>query len=269
MEHKFNTGKYGEVHYWVGGQGYDCIVFTHGATMDHGLFQEQIDPFVQHYRVIVWDVPGHGCSRPYEAFSLTKAAGELIEILNTEKIVAAHLIGQSMGGYISQFVARDHPDRVLSLTALDSSPLQPSYYSVLDNWLLSLTPAILKFYPYGSLVKTIAKQIALEEPAQAYALKTLQTYTKAEIIEIMDQVYQGVRAYQCEIDLQIPVLIVYGEADRTGKVKAYSQQWAARENRPLRVISNAAHNANMDNPAEFNRILETFLRELSPNTNAP
>jgi pimeloyl-ACP methyl ester carboxylesterase len=229
--------------------------------MDHGLFQPQIETFVQHYRVIVWDVPGHGRSRPYKGFSLPKAAHELIGILDAEKIEAAHLVGQSMGGYISQFVARDHPDRVLSLCALDSSPLQPSYYTKLDNWLLSLTPAILKLYPYGSLIKTIAKQIALKGSAQAYALETLQQYTKAEIAEIMGQVYQGVQSYQQEAALQVPVLIVYGDADRTGKVKTYSQQWATRENHPLLVIPNAAHNANMDNPAEFNRILGAFLRE--------
>ena len=126
MEHKIKSGEHGSVHYWVKGQSDRCIVFTHGATMDHGLFQHQIEYFAQQYKIIVWDVPMHGLSRPYEGFSLPKTASELIGILDAEKIKKAHLVGQSMGGYIIQYIARDHPERAMSLTAVGSSPLQPS-----------------------------------------------------------------------------------------------------------------------------------------------
>ena len=51
MEHKIISGTHGSVHYWVKGQGDNCILFTHGATMDHGLFRYQIEYFSQHYRV--------------------------------------------------------------------------------------------------------------------------------------------------------------------------------------------------------------------------
>ena len=81
MEHKKKSGEHGSVHYWVKGKSDHCIVFTHGATMDHGLFQHQIEYFAQQYKVIVWDVPMHGLSRPYEGFSLPKAASEFNRIL--------------------------------------------------------------------------------------------------------------------------------------------------------------------------------------------
>jgi pimeloyl-ACP methyl ester carboxylesterase len=143
--------------------------------------------------------------------------------------------------------------------------MQPSYYSALDNWLLSLTPQILGLFPYGSLINLIAKQIAVAEKAQAYALETLKGYSKSEISEIMDTVYQGVESYGQETVLPVPVLITYGEADRTGKVQSYSRQWAKREKRPLQIIANAAHNANMDNPEAFNQILDEFLRTTASN----
>jgi pimeloyl-ACP methyl ester carboxylesterase len=262
MTHKKITGDFGAVHYWIEGQGQNCIVFTHGATMDHGLFQYQVENFSQQNKVINWDVPMHGRSRPYDDFSLQKAASELIRILDVEQIGKVHLVGQSMGGYISQYVARDYPERIISLTAVDSSPLQPSYYSAIDNWLLSITPTLLRLYPYNSLIKIIAQQIAIQEAARSYALETLQSYTKNEIVQVMDIIYQGVQAYRRESTLPVPILIVIGDSDRTGKVQAYSKQWAAREKRPLQVIPNASHNANMDNPMEFNRILAAFLEKI-------
>lgn len=264
-QHKSIQGERGAVHYWVAGQGEHSIVFTHGATMDHGLFQYQVDYFSQRYRAITWDAPLHGLSRPYTDFSLGNAAVELVRILDAEVLDRAHLVGQSMGGFISQIAARDYPDRVLSLTAVDSSPIQGSYYSALDNWLLAITPPLLRLYPYNTLINSIAKQIALHEPARAYALETLKGYTKEEIAHIMGQVYQGLQAYKEDFRLPFPLLIVVGEEDRTGKVRAYSARWAKEEKRSLKVIPDAAHNANMDNPAAFNRVLDEFLRAVVSN----
>lgn len=251
----------GKVHYWVAGEGAECILFTHGATADHGLMQPQMDHFAASYRVINWDVPAHGLSRPYQGFTLQAAAQEIVHILDAEGIDRAHLVGQSMGGYISQVVALEHPGRVQTLAAVDSSPIQPSYYSAMDNWLLSITPPLLKMYPYRMLINTIAKQVSCTAEGQAYMLQTLMQYTKGEIAEIMGRVYTGLQVYKQDFVLPHPLLIVYGQADHSGKVIAYCRRWAARENRPLQVVPQAAHNANMDNPEAFNRILESFLAE--------
>lgn len=258
MQHKILAGQHGSIHYWIDGAGDQTIVFTHGATMDHGLFQHQFPHFAPQYKVISWDVPLHGLSRPYAQFSLHNAAHELLGLLDAEKIDQAHLVGQSMGGYISQIAAVEQPARVRTVVAVDSSPVQLAYYSRLDRWLLAATPALLKLYPYAYLIKTIAAQIALSETARAYALATLQTYTKSDIAQIMGAVYGGL-VQSDEAAVACPLLIVYGEKDRTGKVRSYCDRWAEQEKRELKIIPNAAHNANMDNPTEFNRVLEEFL----------
>jgi pimeloyl-ACP methyl ester carboxylesterase len=265
MDHKTLISELGTVHYWTSGAGEESIIFTHGATMDHAMFQTQMDEFASSYRVICWDVPAHGLSRPYAGFTLQKAAHELVRILDAEQIERAHLVGQSMGGYISQMAALDFPARVCTLTALDSSPIQPSYYSALDNWLLSITPPLLRLYPYRMLINTIAKQIALTPAAREYALRTLAGYSRTEIAMIMKVVYQSLQVYKTDFLLPQPLLIVYGDADRSGKVQAYSRQWAQREGRALEVIPQASHNANMDNPEMFNQLLEKFLEEQRDN----
>ena len=266
MKHKTIQSKQGIIHYWVAGDSADCILFTHGATMDHGLFQPQMDYFAARYKVISWDVPLHGQSRPYQGFSLQHAANALTLLLDAEHISKAHLVGQSMGGYIIQIATLDYPDRALSLTVVDSSPIQASYYSKIDKWLLSITPPLLRLYPYKALIKAIATQVALTDSAQSYALETLQGLTKAEIATILEKVYQGVQVYNYDFQLPLPILIVYGESDNTGKVQSYCKQWAQHEQRTLKVIPHAAHNANMDNPAAFNPILDDFLQTTIGNT---
>ena len=258
MIHKTVQGRHGMIHYWLDGVGDQTIVFTHGAAMDHGLFRYQVSQFGQQFRAISWDVPAHGQSRAYEHFSLQNAADEMVAILDAETIGSAHLVGQSMGGFICQIVAAEHPERVLTLTAVGSSPVQWSYYSSLDRWLLAITPNLLNLYPYATLIDMIAKQITVSPASRSYAQETLRTFTKAEIAHIMGAVYNGLLQYN-HASLHCPVLIVYGARDRTGRVRAYCDRWAAQESRKLRIISDAAHNANMDNPEEFNRVLGEFL----------
>lgn len=252
----------GNVHYWTNGSQRDCIVFTHGATMDHGLFDGQLDAFQADWKLITWDVPAHGRSRPYENFSLEDATDQLASILDAEGVDSAHLVGQSMGGYISQLFASRYPERVRSVTAVGSSPLSNAYFSRLDLWLLSITPGLLKFFPTGYLRKTIADQVTATQSSRDYAYETLQTYSKAEIAQIMKAVYEAVVSFGPEAPKPPAVLITHGDQERTGKVAAYSARWSAEEGWPLEVIEGAAHNCNMDNPKAFNAVLEKFIRAL-------
>ncbi|MET0426640.1 MAG: alpha/beta hydrolase [Actinoplanes sp.] len=58
-------------------------------------------------------------ARPY---TLQDMAGDAVAVLDAAGWAKAHVLGTSLGGFIAQLVAIDHPDRVLSLTSLSSSP---------------------------------------------------------------------------------------------------------------------------------------------------
>jgi len=78
------TRIYYEVHGPVDGPAVLC---THGVAMDHRTFDQQVSALADRYRVIVWDMPGHGRSDPigmalypraalYTAFAEHKALTE-------------------------------------------------------------------------------------------------------------------------------------------------------------------------------------------------
>lgn len=249
----------GAVRYGVAGEG-EVVVFLHGATADYGMWTHQVAPFSERYRVILVDLPAHGRSRPYAPFSLAHCAHDVAAILDQEGVARAHVVGQSMGGYVAQVMALEHPERVASVVAVDTSPFDASYYSRMDRWLLGKTPAILKMYPYGMLKWAIARGVATTEQGRAYMRRVLDAQTKGEVAHIMGAVYAGVLQYADQrFRLACPVLIVYGEKDATGKVIAYSKRWAAEEGHPVHVVPGAGHNANMDGPEDFNRAVLGFL----------
>lgn len=237
----------------------------HGATMDQNFWQAQLEAIGARYLVIVPDLPAHGASRPYSGFTLGTAAEEVMRILDHEQVGKAHVVGQSMGGYIAQLLARGYPERIRSFTVVDGSPMDRSYYSLVDRMLLRLTPGILALYPERKLIKTIARGVAVTKVGRTYAAKVLRSYSKLEIAGIMATIEHDLRGYrgQC-FELRCPGFIVYGEQDDAGKVIDYSKRWAAKAGLPLQSIPAAGHNSNMDNPESFNRSLLNFLDGLGP-----
>lgn len=162
MQHKQILAQGGNVHYWIDKKddGVDCIVFTHGATADHTMFEKQIDFFSDKYIIVLWDVPMHGLSRPYQKFSYRDTAEILHSILKQENINRAILVGMSMGGYPSQHFAAIYPDMVKGLVALDTTPLGVQYYSKSDLWWLKQVAPMAKWFPATILRKSMAKSIS-------------------------------------------------------------------------------------------------------------
>jgi pimeloyl-ACP methyl ester carboxylesterase len=59
---------------------------------------------------------------PNAAYELDDMADDAAGLLESLDISAAHIVGASMGGFIAQLVAINHPERVLSLTSIMSGP---------------------------------------------------------------------------------------------------------------------------------------------------
>ena len=55
-------------------------------------------------------------------YTLDDLAADAVRVLDAYALPGAHLVGMSLGGIIGQLVALQHPTRVLSLTAMSSSP---------------------------------------------------------------------------------------------------------------------------------------------------
>jgi pimeloyl-ACP methyl ester carboxylesterase len=75
------------------------------------------------FYVIRFDNRDAGLSTwPEEEYTLDDMAADAAGLLDALAIPAAHVVGASMGGFIAQLMALDHPDRVLSLTSMISGP---------------------------------------------------------------------------------------------------------------------------------------------------
>jgi pimeloyl-ACP methyl ester carboxylesterase len=91
-------------------------------TWDDGFCEELA---ARGFHVIRYDNRDSGLSTKMEAagaYTLDDLADDAVGVLDALNIRAAHIVGASMGGFIGQLVAINHPERVLSLTSIMSGP---------------------------------------------------------------------------------------------------------------------------------------------------
>ncbi len=265
MEHKSIKTVRGTVHYWISEAAVPdarCIVFTHGLTADHTMFEKQVEFFRKKHTVITWDVPLHGASRPYADFTYMNTAKDLQAVLDQEKMDAVVLVGMSMGGYPCQMFASVCPERVSGFVALDTTPFGFDYYSKADMWCLKHAGRVFSCMPEKCIKKLIAKGNSRSEYGFNLIMKMLSPFTKSELLEQIDVAYRGFIQENRDMDFSFPVMILAGEFDTTGKVKAYCAEWAKKKGYPLHYIKNSAHFSNADNFEQVNAEIETFLQGL-------
>lgn len=87
------------------------------------------------FRVIRFDNRDTGFSQRFGGpddldggYQLGDMGEDVLRILDSLGVAAAHLVGHSMGGMMAQMVALDHPERVLSLGLLSTIPGQDPRY---------------------------------------------------------------------------------------------------------------------------------------------
>jgi abhydrolase domain-containing protein 6 len=112
-------------HHWVyldGGKG-ETILFVHGFGAEKDRWGTFLPAFSKSYRLIVPDLPGFGensriASARFDIPSQVKRLSTFVEAIGLDRF---HVVGISMGGYISAYYASEHPEKVMSLCLLDAA----------------------------------------------------------------------------------------------------------------------------------------------------
>jgi 3-oxoadipate enol-lactonase len=255
------------LHYWVGGKaGRPLITFMHGATMDHRMFNAQVEALTPQYRVLTWDARGHGRSQPMgAAFSLERCAEDMLAILDAQEVDRAILCGQSLGGYVAQHIYRLAPERVQGLIMIGTTPIAKAY-SRWEVWALRASLPLFRLWPYNHFTQTIARIHGRRPEVQTYMLQAARQIPRDDFVAIWQAVTVSVNEKgDASLRLDVPLLLLHGDHDRAGTIRRDMPAWAKQEKHAVyQVIPDAAHNANQDNPAFTNQAVLTFLQRIQP-----
>src|SRR6478672_688211 len=94
------------------------IIFVHEFAGDHRSWEQQLQHFGRRYRAITYAARGYPPSDVPEdpaSYSQSRAADDILVVLDHLGIEKAHVCGLSMGGFATLHFGLRHPSRALSL----------------------------------------------------------------------------------------------------------------------------------------------------------
>ena len=257
------------IHYWISGNAdAPLVVFTHGATIDHHEWDATL-PLVEAagFRVLAWDMRGHGLSRPaspvsvFGVFDFIEARDDLLALLDKLGVEQVILVGHSMGGNLHQEVVCHHPERVKALVMLDCT-WNFQQLSASDKVWLKLAGPIFKLYPYKLLINQSLAVTATSKESQELLRRSMQRLSKTEYVHILMNASQCLE-YEPDFKINKPLLLMIGDKEATGNIRKAMPLWAKHEGVELVVIPDARHAANLDQPEIFHKYLLDFLQPWS------
>lgn len=244
----------------------ELVLFLHGLGMTRTGWDAQLVELSDRWRCVAWDMPGYGASAvPSEPLTFASIADAVVALIDTLGAVDAHLVGLSFGGMHALHAALRHPDRVRSLTLVDTSPaFGLDGVTTREGWIAARLAAI----DAGATVADISPAVlgAISGPDFGDPLLT-------EAIASMNRISEaGLRAavhllpdHDVRADLgaiSAPTLVVVGELDDETP-PSYSEALATAipDVHHHEVIAGVGHLTPLEAPATFNRILRSFLSE--------
>jgi pimeloyl-ACP methyl ester carboxylesterase len=238
------------------------VLFSHGAGADSAMFAPQFEALVAAgYRVIAWDLRGHGRSRP-AAHRITPdlAVGDLLALIDHLGVDRPVLVGQSLGGNLSQAVVRRAPGAARALVVIGSA-WNTGPLSRWERMLLRLAAPSLAVIPAGRLPRIMADASAVTEDARRYAETAFGALGKREFLDAW-RATVGFLDPDPGYRTPVPLLLIRGAQDRTGNIATAMPRWAAAEGVSEHVIPDAGHIANLDAPGAVTVVLREFLARL-------
>ena len=119
----------------IGNEEKPLLAMAHPLGMNQTVWDEMLGSLLPDFRLLTWDLPGHGMSSAWEHDDRTPAPADLVEdLLALTSCIGAdefHFVGTSIGGVIGQLLMHSHPEKLLSVTLTNTG----ATIGTPENWL--------------------------------------------------------------------------------------------------------------------------------------
>lgn len=241
----------------------ETVLLLHGLASSGADWELQLPALTPGYRVLAPDARGHGLSpKPRAQYFIADMVDDVVALLDELQIASMHVVGLSMGGVMGQQLAITQPERVKSLTLVNT------FAKVRPNGLNGLFRFFRRLYAlqFGTMRDLGEPVIAtmFPKPEQAEIRRIgLERFLKFNTDPV---VYKSLLRANLRFDVRhqlnaihCPTLIVAGDRDRTVPMKCKTELRDNIANAKLVVIPDSGHATPIDQYEKFNEVLVEFL----------
>jgi 2-hydroxy-6-oxonona-2,4-dienedioate hydrolase len=251
------------------GAGGDPVVFLHGTSGHLEAFVRNLPAHAERFRCHAIDLLGHGYTagvdRPYR---ISRYVAHVLGYLDALAIERAHLVGESLGGWVAARLAADHPDRVDRLTLVAPG-------GTVAN------PAVMERIRSTTRDAVLTDDIGLTRRRLELLMFDPDRGVTDELVEVRHRIYHrpefvaGLPHLLCLQQLEVrtadllterqlgritaPTLIVWGAQNPFGEVPEAERLQAAVPGSRLEIFDQCGHWPQHEHPDRFNQLNVRFL----------
>jgi pimeloyl-ACP methyl ester carboxylesterase len=239
------------------------IIFIHGFPLNKSMWYSQMEALKGNYRVIAYDIRGHGYSDPgIGDFFIELFVNDLHRFMERLKIDRSILCGLSLGGYIALNAVLKYPGRFDGLILNDTQCIAdtPEVKEKRRNTIAHIKQIDIEQYADES-IKNLFSPESNGKNANAIArVKEMIINTpKQTLCNTLNALAERKETCSQLQEINIPVLIMVGKEDKITPVAVARQMREKIVDSKLKIIANAGHVSNMENPVAFNSQLVKFV----------
>lgn len=248
--------------YEVSGPSGPWVVLMHSLGADHSLWQDVMPKLADAYRVVAWDMRGHGRSQVSEQTpTFDDYAADFEGLLDHLGAQDAHLAGLSVGGMVAQTFALRSPGRARSLTLLDTTSAHPDEATrqVFRDRGAQAEREGMGAMVEGTLARWFTPESFQARPELMQRLRTMLEGCPPRGYSGACQAISRINTTEQLGGIRVPTLVMVGEEDAVTPVAA-AQTIAGRiPGAELEIVPNAAHLMPIERQDAFVARLRAFL----------
>lgn len=251
----------------ITGRGPD-LVFIPGLASSRQTWKATADRLKTHYRVHLIQVAGFAgeASRANATGPVLVPTAEALDAYLVEQhLTPAVLIGHSLGGTITLYLAQNHPAHFKKVMLVDALP----FYSVLMMGPQATVEAVT---PIANAIRNSKEPMSEAQRSAMLARMATSDADKATIgqwgKDSDGRVVKDAMVDDMLLDLRpglpqltVPTTQVHPDYNQPGSEALYQMAFAPAKNVKLVTITSALHFVMFDQPAQFDAALDAFLKE--------
>lgn len=255
-----------QLYYEEAGAG-EPLVLLHAGIADRRMWDAQMDAFAEHYRTIRFDTRGYGNSTLGE--HPANRVQDLHDLLRALDVDAAILLGCSQGGTTVIDFALAHPAMTRALIAVaavpsgyafsgDMPPIMGAFIGAVQSGTLDEAAELATQIWFDGPQRT-PEQVDAEQRRAVRAM--IRDVLASGNLDMTGGHSPAQTAAGCLDAIGVPTLILVGEADAPELVQVSAEMAAAIPGAHRVTIADAAHLPGVEQPAQFNAAVLSFLRQ--------
>ncbi len=237
------------------------VIFSHSLGVDHGQWDKQAADLLATYRVLRYDLRGHGASEATKGdYSIELLGRDVLAIADAVGLAQFAFCGLSLGGMIGQWLGANAGDRlthlVLANTAAKSAnpdAMEERRAKVLKSGMSAVAEMVMnRFF--------MPESLAANPPEVASVRRTL--------LSTNPEGYAGCCAAVRDMDntgflpkIQARTLVIFGERDLSTPWKGNGDVLGASIPAVQVAGLPTAHLSNLEAPRSFSAALFDFMRQ--------